>query len=331
MRLNAESFDLRESLTRIVDGFTAQAEHAGITLNLRVSDDLPLVWADRRRIEQILTDLMSNALQATRTNGAVVLAARPEDGTVELGVEDTGVGLNDVEKRRVFEPFYQAGDILVDRPPGAGLGLTICRDLARGHGGELHVTSKPGVGSRFFFRVPTDSAQGREIVAFEDDLRAIYRKYPYFGLLVVELPAPSAADGSSTSFTGRSEVLESLCERLRSFLPRDHDRLVPQPAHNRVIVVLLATPRNGCVQVRRQLVDRVGELSIVTNAKSLQGPRILGPACFPEDGLFGGQLIDVALSASAAETGPAGERRGGPTDGRGEEARVDDGPGQDRA
>ncbi len=106
------------------------------------------VLADRRTLEQVLMNLLSNAIKYNRRGGAVRLEVREKDGRVRLSVVDEGPGLNDAQLQQLFQPFNRLGAERT-RTEGTGLGLVIARKLVHAMGGEVRVTSKPGVGSRF--------------------------------------------------------------------------------------------------------------------------------------------------------------------------------------
>lgn len=295
LRIRAESVRLSDLVPPILQSLRDKADDADVELALDVPASLPAVWADRRRVQQVVTDLLANAIRATARDGKVTISARHVGGRIEVSVEDTGIGLTLEEQRRVFEPFYQVGNSLVGRSPGAGLGLTISRDLCRGHGCELKVESAPGVGSRFHFVLPVDSPQATEIVEFEDAMRSTYRRYPYFSLLVVTQPL---AGGEEAERERWGPVLGQLRDRLKNVLPRAHDRFVLQPAHGRLVVVLLATPRDGGQVVRKRVEEALTADPAVADGQPLPPPRVAGPSCYPDDGLFGARLIEVALAAA---------------------------------
>ncbi len=116
-----------------------------------------VVYADREKVEQILINLLSNAMKFTAPGGRVELRARFSPGDsrcVEITVSDTGAGIPPDRLEQIFEPFVQVDSNLATRKAGTGLGLTISRDLARGMGGDLTAASTLGEGSVFTLRVP---------------------------------------------------------------------------------------------------------------------------------------------------------------------------------
>jgi len=130
----------------------AQAERAGLALRMGADQDLTEVRADPPRLEQVLVNLIHNAVKFTRPGGQVVLAAQAESDFVRFSVSDTGAGIPAEELERIFERFYKA-----DRARsggGTGLGLSISRHLVEAHGGRIWAESTEGQGSTFYFTIP---------------------------------------------------------------------------------------------------------------------------------------------------------------------------------
>ncbi len=149
----ASPFDLRELLRQTVRTFRPSAQQKGLRLSLCLEDQLPgTLVGDRTRLNQVLTNLVGNAIKFTEA-GAVNLVVSTEHETArELGltfsVEDTGIGIADQDRERIFESFTQAGS---QAPGGTGLGLAISKQLVALQGGHLSVRSQVGVGSAFSF------------------------------------------------------------------------------------------------------------------------------------------------------------------------------------
>jgi signal transduction histidine kinase len=126
---------------------------AGVTLVTWREPDLPTAWVDPERIQQVVINLISNALKFTPKGGKVTLSVRRKDKhELEIQVEDTGAGVRPEDHERVFLPFERAPTAI--RTPGAGLGLSICKAIVEQHGGKIDFESTPGEGSRFWFTVP---------------------------------------------------------------------------------------------------------------------------------------------------------------------------------
>lgn len=126
-----------------------------IKLDWEVAQDVPYVWADRKRIAQVLAILLSNAVKFTGNEGKVHIGARQrQDGAVELTVSDTGIGIEQAHRKQVFDKFYQVDSSMSRRYQGAGIGLSIAKSVAEAHGGHIELHSEPGKGSTFSLVLP---------------------------------------------------------------------------------------------------------------------------------------------------------------------------------
>ncbi|HEY9121014.1 MAG TPA: response regulator [Marinobacter sp.] len=151
-------FDLRETLNDLVHMLGARAREKGLALELRIDENLP--WAlrgDPVRLRQVLLNLTSNAIKFTDSGHVLisieVLGRRDDNVRLRIAVEDTGVGINPEDVPLVYEPYVQLGQRFQRQLPGAGLGLTICRQLVHLMSGSLDVESKPGDGSTFWMEL----------------------------------------------------------------------------------------------------------------------------------------------------------------------------------
>ena len=130
-----------------------QAERANIILRVEHGEDLPEIQVDSQRLEQVLINLIHNAVKFTRPGGEVVLCAEAVPGEIRFSVRDTGVGIPADEVSRIFERFYRVDKSRTGR--GTGLGLSIAKHIVEAHGGKIWAESVEGRGSTFFFSIPT--------------------------------------------------------------------------------------------------------------------------------------------------------------------------------
>lgn len=183
------------SLDEVVSQATATVrtlfENTGLTLDVRIPDDFPLVFADPVRIRQILINLLNNAVRFTE-EGGVTIQARVEGEQAVLDVTDTGVGIPTGDLPGVFQEFWHSGEPKRGRR-GSGLGLAVSKRFAELHGGNLWVTSTPGQGSTFSLALPL----GEKALVNETDLtRAFWQRLeqqtPASQTVVVIDPEPDA-------------------------------------------------------------------------------------------------------------------------------------------
>lgn len=155
--LAADKVDVARLVWHCLRASDAAAQAAEVTLSAEVPDDMPRVLADERRLQQVLSHLLSNAVKFTEAGGSIkVGAALGDDDSLLLSVRDTGIGIPEEHIDQVFEPFIQLDSSLSRRFQGAGLGLYVSRALIAGLGGELSLTSVPGEGTRAEIRLPAE-------------------------------------------------------------------------------------------------------------------------------------------------------------------------------
>ena len=158
LRLDRRPVALGEVLARVMGASRSQAMAGGIALHLDLPEDLPRVKADPQRIEQIMGNLLSNAMAHTPSGGEVVATAQSREGEVEISLRDTGEGIPAEHLPHVFERFYRADPSRSRTTGGTGLGLAIVKQLVEAHGGQISVESEVGQGTRFVFTLPTADA-----------------------------------------------------------------------------------------------------------------------------------------------------------------------------
>jgi two-component system phosphate regulon sensor histidine kinase PhoR len=146
-----------EILSKGAERLRLQAERAGLTLTVNCEPKLPLIAADPPRLEQVLVNLIHNAVKFTPSGGTIHATAIAMDGVVEFSVVDTGIGITVENIPRIFERFYKI-DPARNRS-GTGLGLAIAKHMVETHGGQIGVESREGKGSRFFFTIPIANSQ----------------------------------------------------------------------------------------------------------------------------------------------------------------------------
>lgn len=153
--LHRREFDLGTVVRHVADQLEPVAERKQQQLTVAVPPARTEVQADSSRIEQVLLNLLGNAIKYTPAAGAVRVAISHEDRQAQVTVQDSGPGVPLEEREHIFERFYRTQQHEVDRSTGTGLGLPIARMLVELHGGRLWYEDAPGGGSRFCFTLPT--------------------------------------------------------------------------------------------------------------------------------------------------------------------------------
>lgn len=150
--LDVKPVGLRGAVDKVIEDFRARAKAKSVTLVNEVGEFM--VMADARRLEQVLTNLVDNAVKYGGANGSVRMNAVARDGMVEVSVLDNGPGLPPESLERVFERFYRADKARSREQGGTGLGLSIVKHIVQTHGGRVWAESEPGRGAKFFFTLP---------------------------------------------------------------------------------------------------------------------------------------------------------------------------------
>jgi two-component system, sporulation sensor kinase E len=154
-------FDLARLGLEALDLLQWEMHEAGITGRLTCESDLPQACADRNQVFQALINVMHNAIYAMARGGTLTIEVRRFAGWLEMAVKDTGEGIPEEVRRRIFEPFYTT------KSTGSGLGLPIAQQFLRENRGEIEVDSTVGLGTTFYLRLPA-VVEGHADGAVED-------------------------------------------------------------------------------------------------------------------------------------------------------------------
>lgn len=146
-------FDLSEHLECIIASARSVVEQAGLVFVHESAPIITHIYADRERIEQVILSLVENAAKFTET-GTVTLRTRQTPHFFQIEVQDTGPGIPREYQAKLFDRFFQVGEVLTGKPHGSGLGLAICQRIVEHHGGTIRVQSATGEGSTFIVEIP---------------------------------------------------------------------------------------------------------------------------------------------------------------------------------
>ena len=151
MRLNKESIELHELAADVIELYSLVAEERGITLTNEIPADCTAT-VDRLRLRQCIANLVDNALKYSPDQSTVILSGKSKDDTIELSVQDQGIGIAKEDLERIWHRLYRAEHSR--STPGLGLGLSLVRAIVEAHGGTVDVQSEPEHGSTFTLRLP---------------------------------------------------------------------------------------------------------------------------------------------------------------------------------
>ncbi|WP_198508881.1 ATP-binding protein [Bacillus sp. FJAT-44742] len=159
IQLNKEPIQIHEMSAKITRKFHGLAKEAGVNLQTEVTGEEPVMDVDPDRYEQVLTNLIHNAIRHTEAGGTVTLRVETDQSGVSVDVEDTGSGIPEEDLPFVFERFYKADKARTRGRSGTGLGLAIAKNIVEGHNGQISAHSKVEEGTTFTFHIPREDVQ----------------------------------------------------------------------------------------------------------------------------------------------------------------------------
>jgi signal transduction histidine kinase len=153
MEFRYEKVNVQEIAKVAIENIRYLALKNNITIVMEIPENLSPVLADKDKLIIVLNNLLSNSLKFTYNGGHVLLSAREEKDHIEIGVKDTGIGIDKDKVAKIFDKFYQVDSTSRRKIGGSGLGLSISSAIIRAHGSEICVESEPRKGSIFYFRL----------------------------------------------------------------------------------------------------------------------------------------------------------------------------------
>jgi two-component system phosphate regulon sensor histidine kinase PhoR len=153
--LKKEAVDIKELLFQASSVFKQKVEQKNLALNIDSDTDLPVFMGDSFELEQMLMNLLDNALKYTE-EGTIGISAQEKDDQIHIVIKDTGIGIPEQDLPRVFERFYVVDKSRSRRGGGTGLGLSIVKHIIQLHKGSIKVESKPGTGTTFHIWLPLE-------------------------------------------------------------------------------------------------------------------------------------------------------------------------------
>lgn len=158
--INKEPTDFLEMLEEVADRFSFQLKQKSIAISIDVKDPIEPLMLDADQIDQLLDNLVSNAIKYTPENGSIhITVQRLNEQAMEVSVQDTGVGIAKKDLNRIFERFYRVDKARSRSMGGTGLGLSIAREIVRAHGGSIGIESTPGKGTTVTFTLPISQGE----------------------------------------------------------------------------------------------------------------------------------------------------------------------------
>jgi GGDEF domain-containing protein/two-component sensor histidine kinase len=232
MVMKFEELDLRGLIEFILSSFKPQVDGKSIKLQVEVPPEGPAIYGDREKVEQILTNLVGNALKFTPEGGEIVISVKPYDGDgnmMAIAVKDSGVGIPSDQLDKIFEKFHQVEGSLQRSVGGTGLGLAITKGLVEAHQGKIFVESEVGKGSTFTFTLPIAEGERRDLhfrFVFEKEFQRAQETHSPLSLFLVDVLG--AKDEEKEAIINQLEDLarESLCRKTDVVIRREKEKII---------------------------------------------------------------------------------------------------------
>jgi cell cycle sensor histidine kinase DivJ len=186
--ITPEPFSPRQAIEDCCGLLALKARESGIELTTVLAGELPDIIADKRALNQIMLNLVSNAIKFTDRGGRITVSARHEGSTFAVTVADTGVGIDSEDMARIGDPFFQARSSYARRHDGTGLGLSIVKGLVALHGGDMEIASRIGEGTSITIRLPVDCESARRSAEMASIGQGATRVAPSVGEPAAERP-----------------------------------------------------------------------------------------------------------------------------------------------
>lgn len=256
LSIHPQLIPLDEIIVEALGLIRVAATGKGIQLSEEVPTDLPLAYADPKRIRQILMNLLDNAIKFTSAEGRISVRAQVfwEDAHfLCVSVSDTGCGVSAEDSRMIFESMYQGKGSVPAGRKGLGLGLYICKELVSRHGGRIWVQSEPGQGSTFTFTLPTFSlVQQLAPLLLPENLQS--GSMALFSLEIVSRSKRELVKSDET-------VLREVGKILKQCTLIDKDFLLPRMAVSKwkeIFFIVAFTQQQGAQILKQRICQQIG-------------------------------------------------------------------------
>lgn len=308
VEMRFQEADLNEPLDTVISSLALQAGNKSITISKEIPVGLPKIYGDTDKIEQILTNLINNAIKFTPERGSITVAAKsfrgeefvvrnkkgtekvselrtqdyePDKTFIEISVEDTGIGMPVEELDRVFDKFHQISGSLTRKTGGTGLGLPITKRLIEAHKGEIWVESKVGKGSKFTFTLPQYSPERALKDYLDKEIERANEKGNPLSLLILKVEE-------------FGYLLDEVSHLVRNTLRGTTDSIQIQRPSGQVVVILADTPKEGAFALSKRIQEVVSRHAFNADQKSIRISLATGVVTYPEDGVTEEELMEKA-------------------------------------
>ena len=299
LEMKFEELNLGHLIEFILSSFKAQVEAKGVKLLMEVPREVPGVYGDQGKVEQILTNIVGNALKFTPEGGEVVVSVAPYNGggkMMAISVRDSGIGIPSDQLEKIFEKFHQVEGSLQRSVGGTGLGLAITKGLVEAHQGKIFVESTLGKGSTFTFTLPIAAGEKRDLrfrFVFDKEFQRAQETHSPLSLFLIDVQG--AKDEEKEAIVKRLEDLarENLCRKTDVVVRREKEK---------IIAALCGVDLNGVQVIRERLEGEIQKRFMLSQDRSAIIK--VGVATYPDDGLTKRDLFQKAKERLGGKNEP---------------------------
>jgi len=291
IEMKFEELDLRSSIEFILSSLKPQADGKSIRLHMDIPEKFLSAYGDREKVEQILTNLVGNAIKFTPEGGEISVSAKPfeNEGTMDMvaiSVRDSGIGIPEDQLDRIFEKFHQVEDSLRRSTTGTGLGLAITKGLVEIHHGRIWAESEIGKGSIFTFTLPMSKGERRDIhfrFILDREFRRAKKNSTPLTLFLIEIMGERGEV--------KDALLNPLEEQVKQCLLRNSD-ITLRRDHEKLLAAICEADKKGAQAIQQRIEEKV----LKQFKKDFDPPPIIkmGAATYPEEVSSEKELFRIA-------------------------------------
>jgi two-component sensor histidine kinase/GGDEF domain-containing protein len=294
IELKFENIELKDIIELAASSLRPHADVKSIQIEVEIPESLPAVYGDQDKIEQILTNLVGNAIKFTPDGGKIFISAKPPaddrkaayGNMVAISVKDTGIGIPAEHLNAIFEKFHQVESSLQRSVSGTGLGLAITKGLIEAHQGKILVESEVGKGSTFTFTLPVSQGERRDphfrFILDKEFQQAQENGAPLTLFLIQVLDQGGEVEGA---------LLIKLEEKVKQCLCRKTDILLRRKKE-KILAALCEANLEGAQVIRQRIEEGIQKHPLETGGGSVLIK--MGTANYPEEALSKEELFRLA-------------------------------------
>ena len=304
MELNSTEMNIIGCIKDVINTSKPLADKKSITLKMSNVPGLPAIYADASRIEQVMINLVGNAIKFTPENGTVTVDVHEREemsdltkgvkGFWEISVTDNGVGIPEELIGHIFDKFYQVESSLsTEKQVGSGLGLAISKHIVEAHGGKIQCKSKEGEGSTFSFTLQIFDKEKQTYHKLNNELVKAVRQRASVSLLIYRLMEFEKFI-EHHGMEGCEKVLQIAKDRIIEGGRRKTDKVFLFPPKGEIFFIMLDTDIKGAKKTQKRIDKNIADQKIVLREDEYEPAFTSGAACYPEDGESSEQIIHMA-------------------------------------